>query len=206
MVWSTRQQPDWSTCYQGIFKSSVWQKFSGRWFTAVVAGCPLANMDKCGYFMTKYCHISTERNQNFWTKVMKKARKEEVNKWLGMLSHLIWNHSVSFCGVAWNWGWIMEVNQKHIIYCRPQMKPKLVSEKLGCLQWQYSLAWLAVCKLSKGWHFAYTKVRKEVMPPIFFFLLNVALGTVSCPTHWTATLSISTRIIGAPVSHVHPTQ
>jgi len=35
MVWSNRQQPDWSMCYQGIFNSSVWQKFSGRWFTAV---------------------------------------------------------------------------------------------------------------------------------------------------------------------------
>ena len=44
MVWSTRQQPAWSTCYQGIFNSSVWQKFSGRWFTAAVAVCPLANM------------------------------------------------------------------------------------------------------------------------------------------------------------------
>jgi len=86
------------------------------------------------------------------------------------------------------------------------MKPMLVSKKLGCLQWQHSLAWLAVHKLSKGWHFAHTKVIKEVKPPIFFFLVNVTLGTVSCPTHWTATLSSSTMIIGAPVSHVHPTQ
>jgi hypothetical protein len=85
------------------------------------------------------------------------------------------------------------------------MKPTLVSEKLGCLQWQHSLAWLEVCKLSKRWHFANTKVRKDVMPFIYTYIY-VALGTVSCSTHWRATLSISTRITGAPVSHIHPTQ
>lgn len=50
-----------------------------------------------------------------------------------------------------------------------------------------------------------TKVGMTVMPPIFS-LLNLAPGRVSCLIHRTAILSISTRIIGAPASHMCSTR
>lgn len=50
-----------------------------------------------------------------------------------------------------------------------------------------------------------TKVGTTVMP-LIFSLLNMAPGRVSCLIHQTATLSISTMIIGAPVSHVRSTR
>lgn len=39
-----------------------------------------------------------------------------------------------------------------------------------------------------------------------YFFLNVQLDGVSCLIHWISTLSSSTRIIGAPISHVLSTQ
>jgi predicted DNA-binding ArsR family transcriptional regulator len=75
-------------------------------------------------------------------------------------------------------------------------------KELGCLQWQHSMAQLAVCTQSKGWHPDYTKVGMNVMPVSF----NVVQDIISCLTHQIATMSSSTRTIGAPVSHMHSTQ
>jgi hypothetical protein len=47
------------------------------------------------------------------------------------------------------------------------------------------------------------KVGTTVMHPFFYFLLNAAPGRVSI--HRIATLPSSTRIIGAPVSHMRST-
>jgi len=78
MVWSTMQQPDWSTCYQGIFNSSVWQTFSGRWFTAVVAGVLLPMWINVATLWQSTATFQQSGTRTFEQKAWKKLQRRRL--------------------------------------------------------------------------------------------------------------------------------